>query len=100
MKPEDKLRAAVEAVAATDAGKELLTHFCVICGYAENDLYMSPKTGEIDPMATVANAAMRRPYLRLRHFIPVEIRRKIEIPDVPATNSGTGQETKTTEENK
>jgi len=84
MKPEDKLRAAVEAVAATDAGKELLTHFCVICGYGENKLHISPKTGEVDPLGTVAYAAMQRPYLRLRHYIPVEIRRKIEIPDVPA----------------
>ena len=76
----EKVRKAVEAVALTDAGKELLRFLHRVCGFAEVNLVVNRQTGEVDTVATTYNECRRGVYLQVRSHVPAEILRDIEIP--------------------
>lgn len=75
---QDKLREVVAEVAKTKSGQLLLAHLCKDCGFVDTDSRFNPQTQEINPYATVHNAAIRNVYVRLRQFIPKEVRAIIE----------------------
>jgi hypothetical protein len=79
-KEEEVLKRAVADVAGTEAGRVVLRWLMNYCAFGSDSVHISPRTGEVDPLGTVVNSAVRRPYLRLRAMVPAENLREIEIP--------------------
>ena len=75
---QDKLREVIITVAKTKAGKLLFRHLYRDCGFVDTDSRINPQTHEINPYATVHNAAQRNVYVRLRKLIPKEYLLEIE----------------------
>lgn len=76
----EKVKAAIEAVALTDPGVELLKFLHRICGYSVSNLVLNRQTGEVDSVATALNECQRGVYLQVRSFIPAKVLREVEIP--------------------
>jgi nitrogen fixation/metabolism regulation signal transduction histidine kinase len=81
----DKMKKAVEAVSATEAGKEFLRFLHRICGYAEVNLVVNRQTGEVDTVATTYNECRRGVYIQVRNLVPVEVLKQIEFPSTNET---------------
>jgi len=77
----EKMEKAVEAVAATDSGKELLKFLHRICGYDQVNLVVNRQTGEVDTVATTFNECRRGVYIQIRNLVPVEVLKEIEFTE-------------------
>jgi len=76
--PQDlTLAKAFAAVAETDAGRVVLAHLAVRCGFFDGGL-LRLTTGEVAPLATEAKAAQRVIWAELRQLLPVAQRHAIE----------------------
>jgi DNA-directed RNA polymerase subunit M/transcription elongation factor TFIIS len=76
---QEKMKKAVEAVAATDAGKELIKFLHRVCGYDQVNLVMNRQTGEVDTVATTFNECRRGVYIQIRNLVPAEVLKEIEF---------------------
>jgi hypothetical protein len=82
-----KLKKAVEAVVATDNGKDLIKFLHRICGYDQDNLVLNRQTGEVDTVATTIHEGRRGVYLRVRALVPIEVLRQIEYNTTSNGNS-------------
>lgn len=59
-------------------GIRVLKYIHALCGYDKNDLFISPKTGEVDVNGTIYNTARRSVYMDIRRYVRPEILQKVE----------------------
>lgn len=77
----DKLKRAFEQVAATEAGRTVLTHIFYLCGYDAPLMTYDPATREANRNATLYNTARRDVWAELRRSLSWKDAARIENPE-------------------
>jgi hypothetical protein len=83
-KPEE-IRKAVATVAETEAGKVLLRYLHDICGFDQADRFRRAD-GAVDPIGTTINVERRGVYVEIRKFVPIEVLKQTEYPEIKEEN--------------
>lgn len=76
---EAKVRSALDVVARTHAGEDLLIWLFHLCGYNESSIVIDTASGEILERASEHNEARRSVYLDIRKKMDPELRARIEL---------------------
>lgn len=72
-KESKELARAIDEVLRTDAGRTLFVFLHDICGYNKSEFTLNPVTREINPLASLYNAAQRGVYVRLRNLASYDL---------------------------
>lgn len=77
----EEIKRAFDQVAATSAGRLVLSHLFYVCGYDQPLMTFDPATREANPNATLYNTARRDVWLEIRRCLSYKDAALIENPE-------------------
>ena len=91
----DKLRAHIDAVLRTEAGRAVFAYLFRACGYNVSSIVINRVTGEIAPLSTECKEAQRLIYINLRQLASRELLAAAEeLAEVPVSITPNSEEEK------
>lgn len=88
------LEEAFKQVAATEAGRAVLSHLLTITGYAQPIITYDPATRETNPITTVYHTGRRDVWLDVRRYLSWQDAARIENPEPEALGELEGEQDK------
>ena len=92
-----QIRADVDSVLRTDAGKRVFAHLFRLCGYNVSSLTTNRTTGDIATLSTECKEAQRLVYISLRNLAAPDLRAAAEaLAEAPLPSASIREEERKT----